>query len=131
MTTRSAWGWGLATVTDEGTVLDTWYPRPQLGEAPADDPYAKPVELAGLERRLDGLERVLPAHDPLDGPARGALEPLDRALHGPVRVRLGLHVGDEHRERGRPLARTALDLLDEQRRRCGAVGHDERPARSR
>ncbi len=49
MTTRSAWGWGLATVTDAGQVLDTWYPEPQLGDAPADDPYAKPVDLASLE----------------------------------------------------------------------------------
>lgn len=48
MTTRSAWGWGLATLTDEGQVLDTWYPAPQLGAAPADDPYAQPVELASL-----------------------------------------------------------------------------------
>ncbi len=31
-----AWGFGLATVTDSGTVLDTWYPAPELGEAPAD-----------------------------------------------------------------------------------------------
>ncbi|MDO5711743.1 MAG: 2,3,4,5-tetrahydropyridine-2,6-dicarboxylate N-succinyltransferase [Micrococcales bacterium] len=49
MTTRSAWGWGLATVTDAGPVLDTWYPQPCLGSAPADDPYGKPVELASLE----------------------------------------------------------------------------------
>ncbi len=31
-----AWGFGLATVTESGTVLDTWYPAPELGEAPAD-----------------------------------------------------------------------------------------------
>ena len=48
-TTRSAWGWGLATVTGDGQVLDTWYPRPELGEAPAEDPYSQPVELASLE----------------------------------------------------------------------------------
>lgn len=38
---RPAWGWGLATVHDDGGVLDTWYPDPRLGEpddstAPAD-----------------------------------------------------------------------------------------------
>ena len=33
---RSAWGYGLATVTADGQVLDTWYPEPQLGEAPQD-----------------------------------------------------------------------------------------------
>ena len=26
-----AWGHGLATVTDDGTVLDTWFPAPRLG----------------------------------------------------------------------------------------------------
>jgi 2,3,4,5-tetrahydropyridine-2-carboxylate N-succinyltransferase len=33
---RPAWGYGLATVAAEGRVLDTWYPEPQLGEAPQD-----------------------------------------------------------------------------------------------
>lgn len=30
-----AWGHGLATVSADGTVLDTWFPAPALGEAPA------------------------------------------------------------------------------------------------
>ena len=47
---RTAWGYGLATVTDDGTTLDTWYPFPQLGGAPADSaPQRVPVELAALE----------------------------------------------------------------------------------
>lgn len=33
-TTRAAWAHGVATVTTDGTVLDTWYPEPRLGEAP-------------------------------------------------------------------------------------------------
>ena len=37
----TAWGHGLATVTatgpNAGTVLDTWFPRPQLGSRPADE----------------------------------------------------------------------------------------------
>ena len=33
---RRAWGHGLATVHDDGTVLDTWFPQPALGERPAD-----------------------------------------------------------------------------------------------
>jgi 2,3,4,5-tetrahydropyridine-2,6-dicarboxylate N-succinyltransferase len=32
--TRSAYGYGLATQTDTGAVLDTWYPAPRLGPAP-------------------------------------------------------------------------------------------------
>lgn len=31
-----AWGIGLATLAADGSTLDTWYPSPQLGEAPAD-----------------------------------------------------------------------------------------------
>ncbi|NCT91128.1 2,3,4,5-tetrahydropyridine-2,6-dicarboxylate N-succinyltransferase [Cellulomonas sp. APG4] len=42
MTSRTAWGTGLATVTtgDEGpgTTLDVWYPAPALGPAPDADP---------------------------------------------------------------------------------------------
>lgn len=26
--TRTAWGWGLATVHDSGRTLDTWFPSP-------------------------------------------------------------------------------------------------------
>ncbi|WEV78090.1 2,3,4,5-tetrahydropyridine-2,6-dicarboxylate N-succinyltransferase [Janibacter cremeus] len=33
-TTRTAWAHGVATVTTDGTVLDTWYPEPRLGEVP-------------------------------------------------------------------------------------------------
>jgi 2,3,4,5-tetrahydropyridine-2-carboxylate N-succinyltransferase len=47
---RTAWAHGLATTSDDGTVLDVWYPSPALGAAPeADSPYAVPAELAALE----------------------------------------------------------------------------------
>ncbi len=36
--TRSAWGWGLASVHTSGQVLDTWFPDPQLGQASAGAP---------------------------------------------------------------------------------------------
>ena len=45
MSDRRAWGYGLATVTAEGEVLDTWYPAPRLGET---DGSAAPAELAQL-----------------------------------------------------------------------------------
>ncbi len=35
MTTRSAWGFGLATTHRSGAVLDVWYPAPRLGAKPA------------------------------------------------------------------------------------------------
>jgi 2,3,4,5-tetrahydropyridine-2-carboxylate N-succinyltransferase len=52
---RSAWGFGLATVTDDGAVLDTWYPEPALGEAPGD--AAAPEELQALVGK-DEVRRV-------------------------------------------------------------------------
>jgi len=46
---RSAWGFGLATNTDGGQVLDVWYPSPQLGAAPPKTgPYDVPADLAAL-----------------------------------------------------------------------------------
>jgi 2,3,4,5-tetrahydropyridine-2-carboxylate N-succinyltransferase len=50
--TRTAWGFGLATVTDDGTILDTWYPAPALG-APAEGTQV-PAEL----KRLAGRDAV-------------------------------------------------------------------------
>lgn len=43
----SAWGAGLATIASDGTVLDTWFPSPELGDAP-DRVEAVPRELAEL-----------------------------------------------------------------------------------
>ena len=34
MTSRAAWGHGLATITHDGRVLDTWFPQPTLGKKP-------------------------------------------------------------------------------------------------
>lgn len=45
--TRTAWGFGLATVTDAGATLDTWYPSPALGEPTTDAP---PADLLATER---------------------------------------------------------------------------------
>ena len=43
---RPAWGFGLATTSDAGQVLDTWYPAPALGLPPQD--LTEPAELAAL-----------------------------------------------------------------------------------
>ena len=40
MTSRAAWGHGLATITQDGTVLDTWFPSPQLGSRPTQEAAA-------------------------------------------------------------------------------------------
>jgi 2,3,4,5-tetrahydropyridine-2,6-dicarboxylate N-succinyltransferase len=47
---RMAWGYGLATVTTGGQVLDTWYPAPALGPAGTDDPYGPPAQLAAAAK---------------------------------------------------------------------------------
>ncbi|MFI5777922.1 2,3,4,5-tetrahydropyridine-2,6-dicarboxylate N-succinyltransferase [Nocardia sp. NPDC051570] len=64
MSIQGASAVGLATVTVNGTVLDTWYPYPELGEfaaagteklSPADPEYARFAELTGFDeaRRVD------------------------------------------------------------------------------
>jgi 2,3,4,5-tetrahydropyridine-2,6-dicarboxylate N-succinyltransferase len=55
MSERNAWGHGLTTTTDDGQVLDTWFPQPTLGEAPAD--AAVPQGLGGLAA-TDEVRRV-------------------------------------------------------------------------
>lgn len=57
---RLAWGHGLATVTADGTVLDTWYPAPALGAPPADaTPGDELVAFTGPdERRAVTVEAV-------------------------------------------------------------------------
>jgi 2,3,4,5-tetrahydropyridine-2,6-dicarboxylate N-succinyltransferase len=49
--TRHAWGYGLATVRlADGEVLDTWYPRPELGTLPhGRDPYIVPAEIEHMQ----------------------------------------------------------------------------------
>ena len=46
---RAAWGHGLATIAGDGTVLDTWYPSPALGEVGTAS--ALPVDLRMLAGR--------------------------------------------------------------------------------
>jgi 2,3,4,5-tetrahydropyridine-2-carboxylate N-succinyltransferase len=48
MTERTAWAFGLATLTDSGDTLDVWYPGPALGAAPQD--ATAPAELAAAVR---------------------------------------------------------------------------------
>jgi 2,3,4,5-tetrahydropyridine-2-carboxylate N-succinyltransferase len=46
-----AWGYGLASVSGDGTVLDTWFPRPALGPMPAGhDHWVIPAEIQQLAR---------------------------------------------------------------------------------
>jgi 2,3,4,5-tetrahydropyridine-2-carboxylate N-succinyltransferase len=44
---QPAWAYGIATLTEDGTVLDVWYPSPALGAAPTG--ATEPTGLAALE----------------------------------------------------------------------------------
>jgi 2,3,4,5-tetrahydropyridine-2-carboxylate N-succinyltransferase len=50
-----AWGYGLATIAEDGATLDTWYPAPALGQAPED--ATSPAALTALEGK-DDVRRV-------------------------------------------------------------------------
>src|SRR5512133_170647 len=73
--TSSAWGDGLATVTDSGRILDAWFPAPALGRRPAA--AAPPPEFAaltgsdarrGTSRRAISVEIADLAAAPADSP---------------------------------------------------------------
>jgi 2,3,4,5-tetrahydropyridine-2-carboxylate N-succinyltransferase len=74
MNSRAAWGYGLATISSDSTVLDTWFPSPSLGELPAGtDPYIAPSDLEPLlgadERRGVHVDFVTVQIDLDDAPA--------------------------------------------------------------
>lgn len=50
-TGRMAWGYGLATLTDDGTTLDVWYPSPALGSPSSDS--EPPADLTAAEGKDD------------------------------------------------------------------------------
>ncbi|MFV0373805.1 2,3,4,5-tetrahydropyridine-2,6-dicarboxylate N-succinyltransferase [Microbacterium sp.] len=68
---RWVWGAGLATHATDGTILDTWFPEPELGAAPADaDASALATYAVADERRAVTVETVVVAAD-LDAPPAG------------------------------------------------------------
>ncbi|MCI1934935.1 MAG: 2,3,4,5-tetrahydropyridine-2,6-dicarboxylate N-succinyltransferase [Bifidobacteriaceae bacterium] len=58
--TRTAWGWGLASLDAAGTTLDVWYPELTLGPAPspADRPAHSFGRLAHAEADARGIRKV-------------------------------------------------------------------------
>ena len=72
-TNTHAWGYGLATIAGDGTVLDTWFPKPELGQLPAGrEKWIVPAELSDLvgedKRRNVTLEAVTVEIDLTEGP---------------------------------------------------------------
>jgi 2,3,4,5-tetrahydropyridine-2-carboxylate N-succinyltransferase len=69
--TRTAWGHGLATLTPDGQVLDTWYPAPQLGEP--DAPVPGELEALSGADEVRGVRReVVTTTIDLDAPPASA-----------------------------------------------------------
>ena len=70
-----AWGYGLATIAGDGTVLDTWYPTPTLGAMPADrDRWIVPTELeeaAGPDARRNVRLEAVTVEIELQAPPAG------------------------------------------------------------
>jgi len=49
MTDSAAWGYGLATIAGDGTMLDTWFPSPARGALPSGrDRHIAPADLEAL-----------------------------------------------------------------------------------
>jgi 2,3,4,5-tetrahydropyridine-2-carboxylate N-succinyltransferase len=53
-----AFGVGLATVADDGTVLDTWFPAPELGEPPVTGTERLDADAAGELAALVGRDEA-------------------------------------------------------------------------
>jgi 2,3,4,5-tetrahydropyridine-2-carboxylate N-succinyltransferase len=54
----AAWGHGLATIAHDGSVLDTWFPRLGLGEAPPTDSTDGGTAALDAAVRTDDVRRV-------------------------------------------------------------------------
>lgn len=75
---NKAWGHGLATIADDGTMLDAWYPEPQLGAAPKSDSVLfapKALDDAAGEDRLRRVStKVIRTEIDLTLPVAGAAD---------------------------------------------------------
>ena len=131
-----AWGHGLATIAADGTVLDVWYPDPQLGEAPKSDAlWVVPKELdahVGEDARRNVSTQVIRTEIELELPVSSTadaylrLHLLSHLLVKPNTINLdGLipalpivafsNIG--------PIALTDLDKLRPQLQRAGVIVH--------
>ncbi len=53
--TRTANGLGLASITDDGTILDVYYPAPALGEAPTEETVSAELQSLAHADKARGL----------------------------------------------------------------------------
>ncbi len=72
-TTRAAWGHGVATVTTDGAILDTWFPEPTLGQAPEATPVPEELlPIAGEDDARRVRTEVVTIAIDLDAAPQGA-----------------------------------------------------------
>ncbi|MBK5305904.1 MAG: 2,3,4,5-tetrahydropyridine-2,6-dicarboxylate N-succinyltransferase [Frankiaceae bacterium] len=70
--TRSAWGVGLATLTRDGQILDTWYPEPQLGQPDGSPAPHGLAQLSGEDEARQVRREVVERSIDLDTPPADA-----------------------------------------------------------
>jgi 2,3,4,5-tetrahydropyridine-2,6-dicarboxylate N-succinyltransferase len=71
---RTAWGHGLATVHDDGTLLDVWYPAPALGEPDGSPAAAVLTGLAAPDEARTVRTEVVTTTIDLDVPPAGTAD---------------------------------------------------------
>ncbi|RIQ12640.1 2,3,4,5-tetrahydropyridine-2,6-dicarboxylate N-succinyltransferase [Jiangella rhizosphaerae] len=73
---RRAWGFGLATIAADGTILDVWYPSPALGKPPisSDDALIELRDLEGEDRDRAVRRAVVETVADLDAPPADAAD---------------------------------------------------------
>ncbi len=132
---RWVWGVGLATTAADGTVLDTWYPSPEMGRIPLGfDPAMAPDDLDRLavpdQRRAVTVDVVTVEID-LDAAPKSTsdaylrLHALSHRLVRPNEVNLhGIFGAPAHRGMDERRA-------DASRRRDGAPARSSRATASR
>ena len=81
--TSAAWGYGLATIAANDTVLDVWFPEPALGEGPTDGVVPAGLDALAGEDELRGVRREVVRVDIAD---------LDKAPDSTQDVWLRLHL---------------------------------------
>ena len=66
MSERRAWGIGLSTIAEDGTVLDAWYPQPAIGAAPDAPDTSALDDAAGFDDRRAVRTEVIVVEIDLD-----------------------------------------------------------------
>jgi 2,3,4,5-tetrahydropyridine-2-carboxylate N-succinyltransferase len=127
---RGAWGFGLATVTDGGQVLDTWYPAPALGAGPDDDAVPDALRpLAGTDPLRGVRTEVVRQQIDLDAAPEGTsdaylrLHLLSHCLVRPNELNLDGIFGALPNVVWTSAGPCAVDGFEQTRARLRAAGH--------